>query len=101
MERENLKCNATNCAFNKRMECSSGAINIRGAYAVTSDETNCSSYVDRITNSFINSISSQRTNTSNIRCEAYKCTYNRNKNCTADNVRIDAYKASCDTFVCE
>lgn len=101
MERENLKCNATNCAFNKRMECSAGAINIRGAYAITSNETNCSSYVDRISNSFINSIGSQRTNPSNIRCEAQKCTYNKKKNCIANNVIIDTYNASCHTFVCK
>lgn len=101
MQKENIRCNATNCAFNKRMECNAGAINIRGVQATKSDQTTCSSYVDKITNSFINSTSSQRTNPSNIRCEAYKCTYNRYKNCTADNVIIDAYKASCDTFICD
>ena len=99
MQRENLKCSATNCAFNQRMECSAGAINIRGTYAVTSDETTCSSFVDRISNSFTNIVNSKRTNPSNISCEAYKCTYNKNKNCTANNIKIDAYRASCDTFI--
>ena len=99
MQRENLRCSATNCAFNQRMECSAGAINIRGTYAVTSDETTCSSFVDRISNSFTNIVNSKRTNPSNISCEAYKCTYNKNKNCTANNVKIDAYRASCDTFI--
>lgn len=101
MQRENLKCSATNCAFNQRMECSAGAINIRGTYAVTSDETTCSSFVDRISNSFTNLVNSKRTNPSNISCEAYKCIYNKNKNCTANNVKIDAYRASCDTFICD
>lgn len=101
MQNTNLKCNATNCAFNQRMECSAGAINIRGTEAVTTDGTTCSSYVDRNSNSFTNSVNSARTNTYNISCEACKCSYNENKNCTADNVSIDAKKASCDTFICE
>ncbi len=101
MQNGNLKCNATSCAFNQRMECSAGAINIRGAEAKTTDGTTCSSYVDRSSNSFTNSVNTVRTNPSNISCEACKCTYNENKNCTAENVRIDAYKACCDTFICE
>lgn len=101
MQNTNLKCNATNCAFNQRMECSAGAINIRGTEAISTDGTTCSSYVDRNSNSFTNSVNSAKTNTYNISCEACKCAYNENKNCTADNVSIDAYKASCDTFICE
>ncbi|WP_343347046.1 DUF1540 domain-containing protein [Terrisporobacter petrolearius] len=101
MQNTNLKCNATNCAFNQRMECSAGAINIRGTEAVSTDGTTCSSYVDRNSNSFTNSVNSAKTNTYNISCEACKCAYNDNKNCTADNVSIDANKASCDTFIRE
>ncbi|MCC3863603.1 DUF1540 domain-containing protein [Terrisporobacter petrolearius] len=101
MQNTNLKCNATNCAFNQRMECSAGAINIRGTEAVTTDGTTCSSYVDRNSNSFTNSVNSAKTNTYNISCEACKCAYNENKNCTADNVSIDANTASCDTFIRE
>lgn len=98
MQNTNLKCNATNCAFNQRMECSAGAINIRGAQAVTNDETSCSSYVDRSSNSFTNSVNSVKTNTYNISCEAIKCKYNKNKHCTAKSVNIGANKAPCDTF---
>lgn len=101
MQKRNLKCNATNCAFNQSMECSAGAINIRGAQAVTTDGTTCSSYVDRSSNSFTNGVNYVRTNPNNISCEACNCTYNENKNCTAENVIIDAHKASCDTFICE
>ena len=101
MQNTNLKCNATNCAFNQRMECSAGAINIRGTEAVTTDGTTCSSYVDRNSNSFTNSVNSVRTNTHNISCEACKCKYNKNKNCNAKSVNIGANKASCDTFTCK
>ncbi|MEG0857889.1 MAG: DUF1540 domain-containing protein, partial [Terrisporobacter sp.] len=98
MQGGNLKCSATNCAFNQSSECRAGAINIRGAQAVTTAGTGCSSYVDRSSNSFTNCADCGCTDPSNIRCEACNCTYNENKNCTADNVRIDAYKACCDTF---
>lgn len=101
MQNSNLRCNATNCAFNNKMECNAGAINIRGAQAVATDGTSCSSYVDRSSNAFTNSVNCGKTNPSNISCEACNCTYNENKNCTASNVTIDAYKASCDTFICE
>lgn len=101
MQKENIKCNATNCAFNQRMNCSAGAINIRGVQAVTTNETSCSSYVDRSSNSFTNSVNSVKTDPSNISCEACNCTYNENKNCMAKYVTIDANKASCDTFTCE
>lgn len=94
----NLKCNATNCAFNKRMDCRAGAINIRGEEAAEIAETSCSSYVDRSSNAFTNSIDYARTTPDNIICEAQHCKYNENKNCTAEDVRIDAYKAACDTF---
>lgn len=96
-----LKCNAADCAFNRKSECSAGAINIRGAEAKSTDGTACTSYVSRSANSFTNSVNSGKTNTDNISCEACNCTYNKNKNCTADSVSIDAYKASCDTFICE
>lgn len=101
MQGGNLRCSATNCAFNQRSECSAGAINIRGAAAVTSQGTICSSYVDRSSNSFTNSVNYGRTEPDDIRCEACNCTYNENKNCTANNVRIDAYKVCCSTFTCE
>lgn len=101
MQNGKLKCNATDCAFNNSMECVAGAINIRGEKADTTDDTYCSSYVDRSSNSFTNSVNYIRTDPSNISCDARKCTYNENKNCTAENVRIDAHKASCDTFIHE
>ena len=99
MRRENLKCSATNCTFNKNLECSAGAIYISGIQADKSEQTTCSSYVDKISNSLISGVSLERTHPNNIRCEAYKCKYNRSENCTADNVKINAYKSSCDTFI--
>lgn len=97
----NLKCNATNCAFNKRMDCRAGAINIRGEEAVKIPETSCSSYVNRSSNVFNNAVDYAQTSPESIICEARNCTYNENRSCKAEDVRIDAYKAACDTFNCE
>ena len=101
MQGGSLRCSAANCSFNQRGDCMAGVINIRGAEAVTTQGTTCSSYVNRSANTFTNSTNYKHTQPENIRCEAYKCTYNENKNCMAENVRIDAYKASCDTFFYE
>lgn len=98
MQKTNLKCNATNCTFNQDMECSAGAINIKGTHADTNDGTSCSSYVDSSSNAFVNSVNPARTNTYNISCDAVKCKYNKNKNCKAKNVNIGADNACCDTF---
>ncbi len=95
---ENLKCNVRNCTFNHNMNCNAGAINIKGADALTTSETTCSSYVDRSANAFTNSVSNIKTTPNNISCEAYHCTYNKNMNCSASNVSIDVNKASCETF---
>ena len=96
-----LRCSATNCAFNQSTECTAGAINIRGTGAVSTEGTRCSSYVNRSSNAFTNAVGYSHTYPENIKCEACNCTYNSNKSCTAEDVRIDAHKAACDTFKCE
>lgn len=100
MQNGNLKCNAMTCAHNQNMECRAGAIRVAGAQATTTSQTTCSSYVDKSSNAFTNTVDCGCTEPGNISCEACNCTYNSNKNCTADNVTIDASKASCDTFKC-
>ncbi|MFQ7757419.1 MAG: DUF1540 domain-containing protein [Intestinibacter bartlettii] len=34
-----------------------------------------------------------------MKCDAVNCTYNEDKNCVADSVRINAHDTSCETFV--
>ena len=48
MQNGKLKCNATNCAHNESCECRAGAIEVGGREAVTTSETCCSSFVDRV-----------------------------------------------------
>ena len=99
MQNENLKCNATNCAHNESHECRAGAINVAGREAITTSETVCSSFVDRANSGFTNSADGGYTKPQNIKCEARNCKYNENLLCKADDVRINANDASCETFV--
>lgn len=120
MQRGNLKCNATNCAHNLNYECKAGKIHVSGLGAVSVEGTNCTSFVDRESSSFTNSISGNpgekesffnssnhsfvdsagdvTTEPSNIECEAHNCKYNKNKDCYAENVQIDSLNACCNSF---
>lgn len=120
MQRGNLKCNATECAHNQDYECKAGAIHVSGLGAVSVEGTTCTSFVDRddisIVNSlagdpnekesffnssnssFVNSSGNSTTKPSDIKCEAHNCMYNKNKECYAEDVQIDAYNACCDSF---
>ncbi len=99
MQNGNLKCNATNCAHNESCECRAGAIEVGGREAVTTSETCCSSFVDRVNSGFTNCEDCGCTKTQNIKCEACNCKYNENLCCMADDVRINEKDASCQTFV--
>lgn len=101
MLEENLKCNATNCFYNRDCECGAGAINVSGQSAVSTDDTICTTFVDKSESSFVNSVEGLSTGTYNIKCQACKCVHNENKACLADNVEIDAHNACCNTFKCE
>lgn len=96
-----IKCNATNCFYNRNFECGAGAINVSGQSAVSTRDTTCTTFVDKAKSSFINSVEGLSTETYNIKCQAHNCIYNENKGCHADNVEIDIHNACCNTFKCE
>lgn len=120
MQRGNLKCNATNCMHNQDYECKAGAIHVSGLGAVSIEGTTCTSFVDRDSSSFVNSLAGDPNekesffNSSNssfvnsvgdsttkpcdIKCEAHNCMYNEHKECHAEKVVIDADNACCDSF---
>lgn len=120
MQRGNLKCDATECAHNIDYECKAGVIHVSGFGAVSIEGTSCTTFVDRNSSSIVNSLAGDpnekesffnssnssfvnsagdlTTEPCNIKCEAHNCIYNENKECHADNVKIDAYNAYCDTF---
>lgn len=120
MQRGNLKCNATNCMHNLNYDCKAGAIHVSGLGAVAIEGTSCTSFADRDSSSFVNSLSGSpkekesffnssnssfvnnvgdsTTNPCDIKCEAHNCIYNKNKECHAENVEIDADNARCNSF---
>ena len=77
------------------------AINVGGRSAVEISGTTCTTFVDKATSSFVNSIDALDTKVANIKCEACNCVHNENKGCHADSVQIDMQNACCDTFECE
>jgi len=120
MQRGNLKCNATNCMHNIDYDCKAGAIHVSGFGAVSVEGTSCTSFVDRDStsfenslagnpnekesffnssnNSFVNGTGDSTTNPCDIKCEARNCMYNESKECHAEYVEIDEYNAYCDSF---
>ena len=98
MQRGNLKCNATDCMHNQDYECKAGAIHVSGLGAVSIEGTTCTSFVDRDSSSFVNSVGDSTTKPCDIKCEAHNCMYNEHKECHAEKVVIDADNACCDSF---
>ena len=120
MQRGILTCSATNCAHNRNYECKAGVIHVSGRGAVAVEGTSCTTFVDRDSSSLVNSLAGDprekesffnssnhafvnsdgnlTTQPSNIKCEAHNCRYNENKECYAENVKIDATNAYCQSF---
>lgn len=120
MQRGNLKCKATDCMHNRDYECKAGAIHVSGLGAVSIEGTTCTSFADRDSSSLVNSLDGSpkekesffnssnssvvnstgdsTTKPSDIKCEAHNCIYNKNKECHAEHVEIDAGNVYCNSF---
>lgn len=98
---DSLECSATNCTYNENYLCKAGAIKVGGREAVTTDQTYCDSFIDAKNGEFTNNVGNECTKTETIKCEAYKCRYNENEHCTAENVKINKNDTSCQTFIKE
>lgn len=103
-----LKCSATKCMYNENELCSRGDIEITGADAHSTDETNCGSFRERSLGSAMNSEAHHcGCEKINIDCEAQKCTYNDNCKCTASAIDVSGCstkgcnETKCDTFSCK
>lgn len=99
MQNSNLRCNAKNCAYNQYSECRAGAIKVGGSQAVSTEDTFCSSFMDKSLAGFTNSLDNGYTAPENIKCEARNCKYNESKACKAQDVKINENDASCETFI--
>ncbi len=98
-----LICDATRCIHNNSNYCYAGRINIDGSIADDIDDTYCSTFKEKDYQQFTSSIYGEDkldpTTIQNIRCDAVKCTYNDNKLCTANKIKINSGNASCNMFI--
>ena len=86
-----LKCSVTTCRHNENQLCDLQKIQVDGPAAHESCDTCCISYAERTKgahnmNSCNNSTASESTE---ILCSAEHCTYNSNRKCQADNVKVE------------
>lgn len=91
-----LNCTVTNCNYNKDRMCCKEQINVEGNAAEDKTSTACGSFKEG-TDTYSNTCkcSSEPERKTGIACEAEKCTYNDNKNCTAGHVEIEGCNAKC------
>lgn len=98
-----LKCDATNCGYNKEKCCCRGDITVGGKCACTTEQTCCESFRDRKTDSFINSLN-EPCKTISIDCEAANCVHNKEYKCYAEHINIigqgacECHATACETF---
>ena len=110
MQNGNLKCNATECAYNQEHKCKAGSIHVSGKGATSLEGTTCltfahtidgqegNAFYNKANGCFVDNSCDSITQPSNIKCEAHNCIYNKNKDCHAKHVLIDENNAYCDSF---
>lgn len=98
-----LNCSASSCAHNNCGSCYASSIQVNGASAVSTAQTNCASYEDKSASSLSNcgagGCSCAKTNS--ITCGAANCVHNSCGCCKAQSVQINMNNATCETFRCK
>lgn len=95
-----LQCYVTSCAFNSTDACCRPSIKVDGPTAHTSQETCCQSFAES-TNQFSSGGQYDSPNDSlSIQCDASHCTYNENRSCSANSIRVDVSSGGteCSSF---
>ena len=98
-----LVCSAQKCIYNNAMYCGKGDIKVGGEDAKVCQDTCCSSFEERRTESAKSSVGSPSADI-DIKCEAENCKYNENCACRADHVDIagagacECHETECVTF---
>lgn len=101
-----LKCDAKNCIHNDDNYCCRGTILVEGNDAETKSGTWCSDFHERGEESMKNHTGEPETAIL-VDCSAYKCVYNENRVCHADNIDIKGNHATtsrdteCAAFRCK
>ncbi|MCB2290515.1 DUF1540 domain-containing protein [Clostridium sp. CS001] len=113
-----LSCSATRCVNNMSGICSASNINVSGANAHSTEETQCETFAEKgLKNSLTNVLNmnvigeiKQAFNhdiikmSPSIKCEATNCVHNEKDLCIADNIIISGIDAlnsertQCETF---
>lgn len=97
-----LNCSASSCAHNNCGSCYASNVQVSGASAVTTAQTNCSSYENKGDSSFTNCAGGCTcAKTSSITCGASNCAHNSSGCCKAESVQINMNNATCETFCCK
>lgn len=95
-----INCSASSCAYNQSGGCYASGIQVNGASANTTSQTNCGTFQDRADSSFTNCAGGCTcAKTHSISCAADNCKHNSGGSCKAESVQINMQNASCETFI--
>lgn len=86
-----LQCNVNSCANNNcKGYCCRPSIHVVGETAHTSSDTSCRSFVERTQNQMTSGVQYDSANEAlKVDCDAHRCVFNENKNCTASSISIN------------
>ncbi len=100
-----LACGVKTCAYNESNCCKREGIKVDGQMAENSASTCCSSFCECGSPRVTSACECEPKRVTNIICDAVKCRYNDDKNCTAKHVDVTgshaliASETECATFV--
>lgn len=85
-----LQCNVNVCSSNSKGYCCRPSIHVKGETAHTSSDTGCGSFTERTQNQMTSGVRYDSPNQSlSVDCDAHRCVFNQNKNCTANSISIN------------
>lgn len=100
-----LACGVESCTYNQDKCCRKDAIQVMGDSAHFASETCCGSFAQKGYGATNSTVCCAKAETE-VKCEALKCHYNRDKVCSASHIGISGRHADsmketeCATFTC-
>ncbi len=89
-----LDCSVVNCRYNEDSCCCRSGITVGGSSATASNETCCGSFAEKTSSTASNSVGEPEKPTE-VSCEAKKCVYNEDCECTASGIGVAGSNACC------
>lgn len=99
-----LKCCVKNCASYENNMCCKNNIKVDGKTASKSEDTFCSSFIDKDCIDCAKNSTAKPRSSTDISCDATNCIYNSDMRCMAENVSVEKSKntshgeTECATF---